>query len=144
MGIASGNTNRKHLMVGSLMLTSFMTILTGKFHSFGVLVLMRFLSGITMSAIYPTTFSLASDYFPPRMRTTANGIVAAGPYIGIGLSSMSIVLISRIGWRYTMMSMGAFGILIASACQLLMKVPQRSVVTEIEKEKLPEKEDLLS
>ena len=66
--------------------------------SFTVLAFMRIIHGCLNSASNPLSFSLIADYFPPDKRSTANSIIQAGNYIGVGVSSISILLISKFGW----------------------------------------------
>ena len=56
-------------------------------------------------------YSLVSDYFPPDKRTTANSILSSANFVGIALSSMTILLIKQIGWRASYMTMGGMGLL---------------------------------
>ena len=56
-------------------------------------------------------YSLVSDYFPPDKRTTANSILSSANFVGIALSSMTILLIKQVGWRASYMAMGGMGLL---------------------------------
>lgn len=79
------------------------------------MVIMRFLHGLISSAVNPLAFSLMSDFFPPEKRSTANSVISAGNFLGIALSSMTILLIKNIGWRASYLAMGAFGMFFAVA-----------------------------
>jgi len=93
--------------------------------SFFVLGFMRVLHGMFNSASNPLSFSLVADYFPPDKRSTANSIIQAGNYIGVGVSSFSILLISQYGWRACYGIMAAIGALFGVATMLLIKEPER-------------------
>jgi MFS family permease len=69
-------------------------------------------------------YSLVSDYFPPDKRTTANSILSSANFVGIALSSMTILLIKEIGWRGSYMAMGGMGIL-GSLMLFFLKNPVR-------------------
>lgn len=69
------------------------------------------INGVLSSAINPMAFSLVSDFFPADKRTTANSVLSVANYIGIGLSSLSIILIKNVGWRSAYTAMGALGLL---------------------------------
>ena len=56
-------------------------------------------------------YSLVADFFPGEGRTTANSILSVGNYIGIALSSLSIILIKNMGWRASYIAMGALGLM---------------------------------
>lgn len=95
------------------------------FQGFAALLVMRVLHGILNSASNPLSFSVIADYFPADRRATANSIIQAGNYIGVGASSLSILLISSYGWR------SAFGIISAIGCMFglltmaLVREPER-------------------
>ena len=111
-------------MIGTIGAMSLLQIGTGAFNSLAVLASFRFLHGIISSAINPLTFSLVSDYFPPNKRTTANSILSSANFIGIALSSMTILLIKQVGWRASYMTMGLGGLL-GGSLMMLLKDPVR-------------------
>lgn len=76
------------------------------------------------SSVNPMAYSLVSDYFPPDKRTTANSILSSANFMGIALSSMTILLIKQVGWANSYKTMGAAG-LIASSVLLFLKNPKR-------------------
>jgi MFS family permease len=92
-------------------LVSSFHLVTGVTNSFGVLVLMRFLHGAICSVTGPLSYSLVADYFAPEVRGTANAILSTGSFIGIALSSISILCIKSVGWRDTYILMGGVGII---------------------------------
>lgn len=105
-------TPKRSLLLGMV------TILVSSFHfttslttSFGVLCAMRFLHGAVCSVTGPLSYSLVADFFPPENRGTANAILTTGSFIGIALSSISILAIKSIGWRSTYQIMAALGII---------------------------------
>jgi MFS family permease len=55
---------------------------------------MRFLYGAFSSACNPASYSIIADYFPPSYRSTANAIETSGSYVGGGLSSLTVLLIT--------------------------------------------------
>jgi MFS family permease len=69
-------------------------------------------------------YSMVSDYFPPDKRTTANSILSAANFVGIALSSLTILLISEVGWRASYIAMGGGGLL-ACSLMMLLKDPVR-------------------
>jgi MFS family permease len=77
------------------------------------------------SSSNPLSFSIIADYFPPDKRATANSIIQAGNYIGVGVSSLSILLISKFGWRYCYGIMAAVGIAFGVMTGVLVKEPER-------------------
>jgi MFS family permease len=62
---------------------------------------MRILLGIFQAFMNPTAYSIIADYFPPERRTMANSIFNLSIYFGGALASLSTVLMSAAGWRFT-------------------------------------------
>ena len=103
---------------------SLLQVGTGAFNSFLILAFFRFCHGAVSSSINPLAFSLVADYFPPEKRTLANSILGGANFVGIALSSMTILLIKQVGWRASYIAMGGMG-LIAGSLMMLLKHPVR-------------------
>jgi MFS family permease len=76
---------RKSLISIGLMFWSVMTALSGTARGFGLLATYRIGVGIGEASATPAAFSILSDYFPPRLRTTALAVYSSGVYIGAGI-----------------------------------------------------------
>merc|ERR1711998_810274 len=88
----------------------------------------------------PLSFSLIADYFPPENRATANSVIQAGNYIGVGVSSFSILLITQFGWRAQYGIMAGLSTLFGLATMLFVKEPERGrYIDEATKKKEAEK-----
>ena len=94
-GIAADKSNRKMILALACITWSLTTYFTGAVNSFGILILMRFILGIAQGALEPAMYAIMPDYFPSSKITTANSIITAGPYLGAGLSSLSIMIIAK-------------------------------------------------
>ena len=70
-------------------------------------------------------FSMINDSFPKDKVPTANAIVKTGPYIGLGLGSLSVAAINKIGWRGTTNAMGIVGVIIGLLTLFTVKEPKR-------------------
>lgn len=124
-GKISDQVNRK-LFLGIVVILASLTMGVSAFtSSFAVFGAMRILHGMMNSASNPLSFSLIADYFPPDRRATANSIIQAGNYIGVGVSSLSILLISSYGWKIAYGIMAAAGIAFGAATMLFVKEPER-------------------
>jgi ACS family D-galactonate transporter-like MFS transporter len=102
-----------------------LTIGTASINSFACLVLFRVMHGIISSAINPLSYSLIADLFPSDKRSTANSILSSAVYVGIALSSLTILLIKNFGWRSSYLIMGGSGMLFAGIIALFMTHPKR-------------------
>lgn len=98
---------------------------TGFSSSFGVLVVMRVIHGMLNAASNPLSFSLIADYFPKENRATANSLIQAGNYVGVGFSSLTILLITKFGWRISFGIMALVGTIFGALTMTLVKEPER-------------------
>jgi MFS family permease len=136
-GMLSATVNRKNMLGLAIMMFSTGTFLSGSVNSFVVFCLMRIALGIFGSTIYPTTYGLVSEYFPPAYRSTGIGIVTSGAQFGAATASFSIILIKLFGWRMMYEIMGAIGVFFGLSTLLFVKEPPRGVYATVK----PNKED---
>ena len=97
-GAIANQYNRRIVLGAASICWAISSIGTALTHTFLLLCTFRMMLGVFESFSAPTSYSLIADYFPPDKRSTANSIIQAGNYIGVGLSSISILLISKFGW----------------------------------------------
>ena len=76
---------RKNLISIGLATWSIFTVLSGTARSFTGLAVYRFGVGVGESSASPSAYSLLSDYFSPKVRTTVLAIYSSGVYIGAGI-----------------------------------------------------------
>lgn len=139
-GKISDQVNRKFFLGIVVILASLTMGVSAFTTSFAVFGAMRVLHGMMNSASNPLSFSLIADYFPPDRRATANSIIQAGNYIGVGVSSLSILLISSFGWKITYAIMAAAGVVFGLGTMSLIKEPERGrFLSAAEKQKEAEK-----
>ena len=93
MGSLTKKGNRKWMLISVIMLLSTFQISNGTLSSFTLLCVFRFLHGAISSSVDPMAYSLIGDIFPPDKRTTANSILSAGGFLGLAISSLTILLI---------------------------------------------------
>ena len=139
-GKISDNVNRKFYLGIVLILAGATCGVTGFFDSFFILAAMRVLHGMLNSSSNPLSFGIIADYFPPEKRATANSIIQAGNYIGVAVSSFSILLITSFGWRAQYGIMAALGTVLGLLTMVLIKEPERGrFLDEATKKKEAEK-----
>ena len=107
------------------MLWSATALGVGYVDSFAFFCLMRFGLGAFGSACNPNSYSLISDYFPPKYRSTANAIETSGSYVGGGISSICVILIKLYGWRTMYKMIGALGVVAGLMTMIFIKEPER-------------------
>lgn len=121
---------------------SLASITSGLTQSFLVLCLMRFMVGVFVSATEPCAYSLLGDYFPARMRTTANSLLNTGTYLGAGLASLSVMLVAQLGWRATYMTIGGVGMMLSAVTAFALREPERGFQIRLQVQKKKQKEAL--
>lgn len=85
---------RKYIVALICLGWSLSTIASGFTNSLLVLCTMRFLCGIFVSATEPCAYSILGDYFPKRLRTTANSLMNTSTYLGAGIASLSVMAVA--------------------------------------------------
>lgn len=116
---------RKDLLGILSIVWSMTTVISGSTHSFLVFASMRVLLGVFESANNPLAYSLIRDLFPPDNRSTAQSVYMSSIYFGGALSSLSILLIQKIGWRGDYELTGAIGVLAGLLCLFILNEPTR-------------------
>lgn len=121
---------RKNLIAGGLAVWSLFSGLTGFADSFWTIFLCRVMVGVGEATLGPAALSLLSDYFPPRMRATVQGIYSSGIAIGGGLAFFLGGWIGQsYGWRWAFYLLGFPGLLLA-AIVFFLREPARGM-TEV-------------
>jgi sugar phosphate permease len=126
-GVLSAKVNRKMLLGLSIILWSATSYFAGSVNSFIFFCVMRFMLGAFESAYYPAAYSLISDYFPVSYRSTANAVETAGSYVGGGLCSLSVIVISMYGWRKMYQIAGIIGVTVGILSLIVLREPKRGV-----------------
>src|SRR5688500_10959312 len=116
---------RKNLIAGGLAVWSLFSGLTGFADSFWSLFFCRVMVGVGEATLGPAALSLVSDYFPIRLRTTAQGVYTSALAIGSGLAFLLGGWIGQAyGWREAFYLLGFPGLLFA-VFVFLLREPAR-------------------
>jgi MFS family permease len=126
-GSAARTGNTKLIMLGVLGILSGFQFTYGLVDSFALFMLLKVVSQALSAAITPLTFKLLAEHFPPENRTTANSILSSAKMVGIALSSITVLMIKKIGWRYSYCAIGAFGLFGVLAGMIGLKSPKKNV-----------------
>ncbi|MEP6741020.1 MAG: MFS transporter [bacterium] len=105
---------RKNMIAGGLAVWSLFSGLTGFAKGFWTMFFCRLMVGVGEATLGPAALSLLSDYFPPRMRATVQGIYSSGIAIGSGLAFFLGGWIGQnFGWRWAFYFLGFPGLALA-------------------------------
>ena len=144
LGRLADTWNRTRLLAIGLALWSGMTALSGFAKNAATITVARIGVGVGEATSAPCSYSLISDWFPPRMRGTALGIYSAGLFVGSGLSLLiggSIVEawnaaypqdapLGLAGWQAAFLAVGLPGLLMA-LWVVSLREPARGVLDGI-------------
>ena len=109
-GFMADRFSRSRVILISLFVWSLMTWLTGHAQTYGQLLTVRALMGISEAAYIPAALALIADYHRGSMRSLATGIHMTGIGVGSGLGGLGGWLAERHGWSYAFTVFGFIGI----------------------------------
>lgn len=116
---------RKRLIAIGLSTWSLFSGLTGFADSFWAIFFCRVMVGVGEATLGPAALSLLSDYFPVRMRATAQAIYGTGIPIGGGVAFfLGGWIADNLGWRWAFYLLGFPGIVLAILVLLLREPPR--------------------
>ena len=127
MGLLVDKVNRKTLLSIACIGWSITSLVSGSTNSFLVLCLMRFITGMCVSATEPAAFSILGDYFPKRLRTTANSVMNTATYVGSGIASLIVLIVAQYGWRSAYLGVGAISLALGVIAFVFVKEPERGI-----------------
>src|SRR5215203_65408 len=124
-GRLADRVTRKYLIAGGLAVWSLFSGLTGFADSFLTLFLCRVMVGVGEATLGPAALSLLSDYFPPRMRATVQGVYSSGVALGSGAAFFLGGWIGQsYGWRWAFYLLGFPGLVLAAFVFFLREPPR--------------------
>ena len=128
-GPVADSSNRARLAAVSCGVWSLATMATGLASSFNVVLFFRVVQGISQGFTNPAAYGLLADIFPPERRATANSLYSSGIYVGGGLASLSVLLVSSSGWRMACFAVGGAGLVAAAIALVVVRDPARAELT---------------
>ncbi|MEI6465730.1 MAG: MFS transporter [Verrucomicrobiota bacterium] len=120
-GFLADRFSRSRLIIGSLLIWSLLTWLTGHARSFEELMVVRALMGASEAAYLPAALALIADYHRGPTRSLATGVHMMGLSVGSALGGAGGWLAERHGWSAAFDVFGLFGIGYALVLVLMLK-----------------------
>lgn len=118
--------HRVNIISLSIFVWSLFTVLTGRAQNFLQLLLARVAVGIGEAGCTPPAYSILSDYFERKRRTTAIAIYSMGIYGGVFIGYLVGALVEeRYGWRAAFYVVGLPGVVLAVIVKLTLREPPR-------------------
>ncbi len=126
VGLLADRVNRVRVVTGASALWSFFTAACGFATSFLTLAIPRMGVGVGEAGGAPPSYSIVSDYFPPRQRGAALAIFSLGVPFGTMAGVMSGGYIAaHYGWQMAFKALGAVGLVLAPIFYLTVREPPR-------------------
>jgi MFS family permease len=110
-GRLADRNDRKLLTIGSTVAWSAAIFATALGEDYNQVLAARIFMGLACAFSTPSAYTLIRDLVSKERAALANSLYGSGVYLGGGLSSLSILLDGRIGWRGTCEVIAAFGLL---------------------------------
>jgi len=130
-GRIADRSSRTKMIAAGLAVWSLFSGLTGFATSFWTLFFCRVMVGVGEATLGPAALSLLSDYFPARMRATAQSMYASGIALGGGLAFFLGGWIGQhYGWRWAFYLLGFPGLILALLVFGLRERPRTVSATE--------------
>lgn len=120
-GVIADKTNRKWLIVISLLVWSFVTFCMGYANTFNQLYILRAVMGISEALYIPAGLALIADYHQDKTRSLAIGIHMTGLYLGSALGGFGATVAATYSWHLTFHSFGLLGIGYAAILMIFLK-----------------------
>ncbi len=126
VGMLADRMNRVRIVTAACTIWSAFTAACGFATSYVGLAIPRMGVGFGEAGGAPPSYSIVSDYFPPRQRGAALAIFSLGVPFGTMLGVMSGSFIAvHFGWQNAFKALGLFGLIIAPLFYLTVREPPR-------------------
>jgi predicted MFS family arabinose efflux permease len=118
--------SRRNLIALALVVWSLATLSSGFVAGFGLLLVLRALTGAGEAFYYPAATSIIADYHGQATRAFAMSVHQSSVYAGIVCSGALAGYIGQeYGWRFAFIAFGAVGLLAALLVRKGIREPQR-------------------
>lgn len=124
--------NRKYLIGTTCMFWGLFSFLNGFATNMPVMYVLRLGVGLAQSMSGPPTYSLITDFFPPRYRVKAFFAFSIMQQVGDTMQYLTSNLITGMGWRNTWFVIGIYGFSMGLMCVLFVKEPPREIKEDAE------------
>ncbi|MDR1091500.1 MAG: MFS transporter, partial [Prevotella sp.] len=109
-GMIGDRMNRKWLIVASLFVWSFVTLMMGYCTTFNQIYVLRAIMGVSEAIYIPVALALIADYHEGKTRSLAIGIHMTGLYVGQALGGFGAMIAGTYSWETTFHTFGLTGV----------------------------------
>jgi predicted MFS family arabinose efflux permease len=129
-GFIADRFKKHYVIIGSLLVWSGVTWLTGHAHTFEELLATRALMGISEAFYMPAALALIVDYHPGKTQSSAVGIHLAGTTVGQSLGFLGGMIAEMFTWRHAFNYFGIIGVVYAFLLFFFLKQPQKAGIQQ--------------
>lgn len=134
-GLIADRINRKWLIVGSLFVWSFVTLMMGYSTSYSQVYILRAIMGVSEALYIPAGLALIADYHQGKTRSLAVGIHMTGLYVGQALGGFGASVAAAYTWETTFHTFGIIGIVYSAVLILFLHEKKSHFVESVPKVK---------
>ena len=118
----------RKLLTGMAFLTALGCLLFAQAHTVGAAQLSRFVIGFSAAFAFVGSLRLAATWFPPRRLGLLAGLTQAVGMLGAAFGGAPVsFLVSYLGWRYAVLTMGAVFIVLALAIWCIVRDAPKTI-----------------
>lgn len=126
LGLLADRLSRSRLLVIAASVWALAMVASGFASSFTYLLVSRVILGIATAAAWPCVASLTGDFFQPRERAGAFGLIVAGEFVGAGAGFVIAGGVSSfLAWRWAFFAMALPAVVLAWAVHRYLPEPER-------------------
>lgn len=129
--------NPEMVIVGSLFVWSFVTLMMGYSTDFNQIYILRAIMGVSEALYIPAGLSLITDYHQEKTRSLAVGIHMTGLYTGQALGGFGATIAGAYSWETTFHWFGIIGIAYSLVLILFLKEKKDHTVAKLDSEPGP-------
>jgi sugar phosphate permease len=123
-GMLADRVGCRRIMVAAMVAWSVFTGLTGLAASFGMLLVVRVLFGVTEGVFPGASLKAVTERTEPRTRMTANGIMLGSNPLGAALAPLiAAPVIVAVGWKESFYSVALAGVVVAAVLWFFLPEP---------------------
>ena len=131
-GFLADRYSRSRVIIGSVLIWSAITWLTGQATTYEQLLLARAAMGISEACYIPAALALIADYHRGTTRSFAIGLHQSGISIGSSLGGLGGWLAEGHGWAFPFQFFGVAGVVYSLLLVLIVRDPPKPVAAEVQ------------
>lgn len=130
-GVIADRVSKRWLIITSLAVWSFVTLMMGRVHTYHELYWLRAIMGVSEAFYIPAGLALIADYHRGATRSLAVGIHMSGIYLGQALGGLGGWVAQVVSWRFAFQSCGFIGVAYAFVLLALLREPEKEAETPV-------------